>query len=172
MRLAVTVSLLLLCLSSLSSLRAAEPKPPAPLDQLDWIIGEWTIDTSWIGGPALKGRATYEWTLGGKFMTASTYIDDGKGAEYQRYLSIFGVQDGVLTQWGFVFDGSAKTTTATMDDRTMTIEWSNKSADGTEVKLKQQVAPIDADSFSWKVWVDQKGEWKPMMDGVWKRKKK
>lgn len=170
MRSALTVSLLL-CLSSLGSLRAADPKPAAPLDRLGWIIGDWTIDTNWIGGPPLKARANYEWMLGGKFLAATTFVDDGKGGEYQRYFSIFGLQDGVLTQWAFAFDGSAKITTATTDDRTMTIEWSNRSADGTEVKLKQQVSPIDADSFGWKVWVDQKGEWKPMMDGVWKRKK-
>jgi hypothetical protein len=155
---------------------AADPatKPSRGLiAELDWMVGEWTIDATWTAGNPLKARARYESVLGGKFLQADTFVSDGKGGEYHRYRSVFGNgPDGTLTQWGFAYDGSQRTDACRLVDGRLLIEWTAGAA-GAGVAMKQSVEKLDGDRFRWQVWMRDPskpdGDWQPLMDGTWVR---
>lgn len=146
-------------------------KVPAELRPIAYLAGgEWTINDKWLSGEPIKARATYEWTLGGKFMLASTFVQAPDGKEYQRYLSVFGVEDGKISNHGFTYDGTyTKLLSTPTDDGSLLLEW-EVGPEGQKTKLKQQVTRVDDNKFRWQIWMQQNDQWQPIMDAYWTRK--
>src|SRR5256885_8498475 len=100
------------------------------LDEVTPLIGgQWKIKANWTGGEPLDARAVYEWGIGKKFIEARTYVNAPEG-EYQRYLTMFGVQDGKLHAWQFTFDGHADQLDFSIDGKKLSSARTMKSANG------------------------------------------
>src|SRR5947207_2337234 len=119
--------------------QAAAPTSDDPLQAIaPYVGGEWKINATWAGGNPLQARAVYEWGVGKKFVNAKTFVTTEKG-EYQRYETIFGVKDGKLTAWGFVFDGHVDVTEFSVDGKKLSGSRAMKTADGGMGTLHQSI---------------------------------
>lgn len=141
-----------------------------PLDSVaPYVGGEWRIDGAWKDGTPLTARATYEWSVGKKFIIARTFIGE-PGKQYQRYTTIFGEDNGKLMAWGFVFDGHHDVSEFKIDGKRLHSDKPMPAADGsTGSTLHQSIEMTEPNQFHWVVSIESKGEDKPVMDGVWIR---
>src|SRR4051812_30682834 len=141
-----------------------------PLDAVaPYVGGEWRIDGAWKDGNPLQARATYEWSVGKKFIIAKTFVGEPNKA-YQRYTTIFGEQDGKLMAWGFVFDGHHDVSEFKIDGKRLHSDKPMPAADGSKGStLHQSIEMTEPNQFKWIVSIESKGEDKPIMDGVWVR---
>jgi hypothetical protein len=141
-----------------------------PLDAVaPYVGGEWRIDGAWKDGTPLQARATYEWSVGKKFIIAKTFVGEPNKA-YQRYTTIFGEQDGKLMAWGFVFDGHHDVSEFQIDGKRLHSDKPMPAADGSKGStLHQSIEMTEPNQFKWIVSIESKGEDKPIMDGVWVR---
>lgn len=156
--------------SSWAAAPTTAPSKADPLQALVPFIGEWKIDTTWKDGNPLKARDVYEWGVGKKFIVAKTFVQKPDGTEYQRYETIFGVQDGKLMAWEFVFDGKTDSMEFQVDGKKLVCAKPMDAPAGKpKVILHQSLELVDANSFRWKVAIEQDGKMNELMDGTWVR---
>lgn len=163
------------------SLPAASTVPPAAtapatqksaaFAQLAEYAGTWTIDAKWAAkGDSFKGRQLVEPVLGGAFVSVRTWSSTAGATESQRDVTIYGQQDGKLTQTVFTPDGQTRTTVATpTDDGSILFEWTKIDGKGKPLQLRQVINPIDANTYRWRTLMFKGGEWHTLIDGQWKR---
>jgi hypothetical protein len=134
------------------------------------VGGEWRIEATWSNGDKLKARATYAWNLGKNFVTAKTYPMTPDGKEYQRYETIFGMKDGKLWGWSFVYDGTSDEGEWTVEGKKISNVKPMKNPSGEVTsKLHQSVEVVEPNKMQWKVAFERGGEMHPIMDGYWVR---
>lgn len=155
----------------------AAPALADRFDALAPLVGyEWTIDTQWTDGTALRARNQYRLGLNGQFVVADTYAADAGGEEYHRYHTVYVADPGTgdLIAHGFSFDGTASAVDfeiLTSDEGNTVLQAVIENPAG---HLKQSIE-LEGDQYTWNVWFQPTGgdAWRPMMvDGVWKRGKK
>ena len=111
----------------------------------------------------------YEWGIGKKFIEARTYVNAPEG-EYERYLTMFGVQNGKLHAWQFTFDGHAEGLDFSIDGKKLSSARTMKSANGGgDSVLHQSIELVEANKFHWIVQIEKDGKLQPIMDGFWIR---
>jgi hypothetical protein len=132
------------------------------------IGGEWRIKATWAAGNPLEARAIYSWGIGKKFVNAKTFVGTDKG-EYQRYESMFGVQDGKLMSWDFVFDGHQHTSTFMIEGNKLSTTRSLGSNKDGEQILHNSIEIVEPNKMHWVATIEQNGQNKPLMDGYWIR---
>jgi hypothetical protein len=107
---AALAAVLLAASSAASSAAApAPPTRPAALADLDRYVGRWRAEQKMESGPSGVFDLSYEWVLGGRFM--STHAVSRAGAatvESRGYLGLDA--DGTLTSWTFLDNGSMSVT--------------------------------------------------------------
>lgn len=179
-RIAASVLALPCAAVALAATAAEDHAPPALADRFDAIaplVGyEWTIDTKWTDGSALRARNQYRVGLNGQFVVADTYASEAGGDEYHRYHTVYVIDPntGDLNAHGFSFDGTAAVVAFDIkasDDGDTVLE---AITDNPAGQLKQSIE-LEGAHYTWNVWFRPTGaeEWAPMMvNGVWKRGKK
>ncbi len=141
------------------------------------LVGyEWTIDTQWTDGTALRARNQYRVGLNGQFVVADLFTSDAGREEYHRYHTVFVIDPGTgeLKAHGFTFDGTASVVgfeIKASDDGDTVLEAITDNPGG---RLRQSIE-LEGERYIWNVWFQPAGsdDWMPMMvDGVWNRGKK
>jgi len=93
-----------------------DDRPPrdAALEALDVFVGEWMLAASFPAGapPALAGsvaagRATFEWTLGGRFLAQRVEIDEPDAPDSSAIIGV-DPEGGAYTQHYFDSRGVAR----------------------------------------------------------------
>jgi hypothetical protein len=135
------------------------------------LVGEWTIDTKWAAGNWLHARGVYDWGVGKKFVTVKTFVRKDDGGEYQRYETVFGVEDGKLTAWQFVVDGHAQKLVFDVDTAGKKFSNSHEvdQPEGKKAILHQSLELVEPHKMHWVVSIEQNGKNQPVMDGFWER---
>jgi len=131
----------LLQLASVAHGQVADPPAAAPevtmearlqgdLAILEPLLGTWEIEARWSHGTALRGRSTYEPAMDGLFVIGKTWVSDGGGPVYLRYVSTYGAgeEPGTIVTSSANVDGSISPGSCVLE-RTdagvvMTTEWS------------------------------------------------
>lgn len=130
---------------------------------------EWTIDAAWSDGSPLRARNLYRPILGGRYMTAQTFADDGEG-EYERYFTVYSVnaETGDIDAHGFGFNGATSTVSLERVGDAGSI-YRGQWPDG-QTEYKQEIE-IKGDHCLWRVWSRQLDteEWSQIMDARWDR---
>jgi hypothetical protein len=141
-----------------------------PLDAVaPYVGGEWRINAAWKDGNPLQARSTYEWGVGKKFIIAKTFVGEPT-KQYQRYVTIFGEQDGKLMAWGFVFDGHHDVSEFKIDGKRLHSDKPMPAADGSKKSiLHQSIELTEPNRMHWLVSIETNGQDKPVMDGEWVR---
>lgn len=157
------------------------PELDPSLEVLRAYVGyAWEIDTKWESGQSLKARNEYRLGLNGKFVTADTFVDDGKGGEYQRYHSIFAKypdRPGVMRIHGFNHDGSTDVFEMEVipsgegGHPTLRVRGERKGQDGKPMNLVQEIRLISDHEFTWKVIQLSDAGDQVLMNGSYKRTK-
>jgi len=139
------------------------------LEPITPLIGTWRIDTKWTDGNPLHALKTFEYGPCKKFIVVKTTLlkEDGS-VDYERYHTLFGVADGKLMQFNFVYDGTTDFAPQTIDGKRIGGTRTFKR-DGAGNTVNQYIELTDPDTLHWKVWTDQAGADKPMMNADWKR---
>lgn len=135
------------------------------------FVGEWTIDATWEGGEPLKARNTAEWALDGKHLKWATYVNAPTG-EYKRYegFMTWNAQKKSLVEYSFAVTGEVSELRVSTDDL-KTYRFGFSALPGNaEGKLRQTIQFLDADSYRWTAEFSGADGWKPIIDGVWRRK--
>lgn len=142
------------------------------LEPIAELIGDWKIDTKWSDGNPLHATKTFEWGPGKKFIVCKTTLlkEDGS-VDYERYYTLFGVENGQLMQFNFVYDGTTDFEPQTIDGKRISGIRVFKRPDG-ELRVNSFTELTDPNTLHWKVWNEQGGPEKPMMDADWKRVQK
>jgi hypothetical protein len=141
------------------------------LATLDRFAGEWVVEGKWSNGQTLHARATYEWGLGKKILTAKTFVKNGD-KEYQRYESILAwhPEKKSLYEITFAFDGSiSEVLIENKDKDTLHIGWLPYN-EGKPSKVRQVIRFLDKDRFQWIVSIQDGENWQQLIDATWKRK--
>jgi hypothetical protein len=136
-----------------------------------FIGGQWAIDGRWDSGEELHARSIYEWGLNKKFVKARTFVNN-RGVDYQRYEAIFGFDPAKksLYEVSFSFDGRmSEYTIEPKDASTLQIGWS-PFGNGETPRIRQTIQFQDDNTFTWTVWMKDKGDWKRLIEGTWRRK--
>ncbi len=128
-----------------------------------------------MGGGKLPGSVTFEWAPGGKALRSSMTMEIGG----QKVPGSEG-----LTSWhpgrkAFYFvdtgsDGSwSEGTIVPKGDNGWYYEWQTHTAEGQVMTMKQEQQFVDADTYTWRVFMKQGEQWIPIMKLVtFKRVKK
>lgn len=161
-----------LAVSAEEGARRASPFETAELAPLAGYLGNWEIEAKWADGSPLWSRNEFTVGLGGNFLVARTFVRDGDGEIYQRYLTYFGYdkESKKLVSHGFTNDGTITVVkpvemAGEPGRASLTSEWS-----GGGPTVRQTVQLTSANHYSWKVWIDSgDGQWQKVMDGVWTR---
>jgi hypothetical protein len=148
--------------------------PPSPddrlLDLMSPLIGIWSINATWSDAKPLRARKTYEWGVGKKFIACKTTVLKPDGSvDYDRYYTLYGVRDGKLMAYRFVFDGTTDFEPQTVDGQRIGGVRVFKHPGAAETRVNQFQELVDPDHLHWKVWNDADGPDKPLMDGTWTR---
>ncbi len=113
---------------------ATQPTTPTPVDQISWMVGNWTIDTHWLSEgkevDILKGRDAITWGPGKKFILADTILPLPDGKEYTRYHQIFSSEAGQLIGTSYVYDGTIARYVYSVDGPFIRNEHEMDGADG------------------------------------------
>ncbi len=90
--------------------KPAAPEKPAALADLDRYVGTWRAEQRLEGGPAGEFDLTYEWVLGGRFM--STHAVSRAGGAMVESRGFLGLDEstGALASWTFLDNGSMSVT--------------------------------------------------------------
>jgi hypothetical protein len=149
-----------------------EPKVDPKLAPLARFAGEWTVDGKWSDGNELHARAVYEWGLGGKILTARTFIKEAD-RENQRYESTMAwhPRKNCLYEISFAFDGNlTEHRIETKDEDTLLIDFSPFDPENPG-KVRQTLRFVDRDHHTWKVELKTDAGWQTLIDATWVRKK-
>ncbi len=153
--------------------RVAFASPPttqtATLDLLRPLVGaELRIDTRWADGSPLTARAVWSWAVPNAFIECKTFVPTD-GGEYQPYDNLFSLGEGGIANFDFVYDGSWKSITMTVDGKKLLSE---SADDGSTLQQSIEIA-ADGSSYVWKAFIRRPGETerKPLIEGVWVRQK-
>jgi uncharacterized protein YndB with AHSA1/START domain len=142
----------------------------APLSR--FVGGQWVIDSPWADGRPLHARKVWNWALNGRFLNVETFVTKADGSEYQRYWSVYywDAANKQIAYHEYTYDGSITRGSVIMkDDNTLEYPTPN-AADGIESAVRQSVTFTDNDTMQWHVSIkDEAGQWKTLMDGVWRR---
>lgn len=150
----------------------AEPTADAKLAPLARFAGVWTVDGKWSDGNELHARAVYEWGLGGKILTARTFVKDAD-KEYQRYESTMAwhPRKNCLYEISFAFDGNlSEHRIETKEDDTLLIDFTPLDPESPG-KVRQTLRFVDRDHHTWKVELKTDAGWQTLIDATWVRKK-
>lgn len=143
----------------------------APLSR--FVGGQWVTNSPWADGRPLHARQVCTWALNGRFVNIETFVTKADGSEYQRYWSIYfwDAANQQIAYHEYTYDGSvASGPVVVKDDNTLEFPTPN-AADGIKSEVRQSVTFTDNDTMQWHVLMkDEAGQWKTLMDGVWKRK--
>lgn len=141
--------------------------PADPLTALTpYVGGEWKIKGTWKDGSPIEAREVFDYGIGKKFITCKTFVNAPKG-EYQRYENIFGVQDGKLMSWAFVYNGEVAISEFKIDGKKLS---SSRTVSGDKPGvLHQSIELVEPNKFRWLVSMEQDGQTKELMDGMWIR---
>src|SRR5688572_22053245 len=150
---------------------AEEQAPSGPLDVMaPYIGGVWVVNGKWSDGNALEAHEIFEWGPGKRWITCKTSLHRPDGTRFQRYETVFGVQEGKLTTWGFTFNGKLDTNTWQVDGKRL---HTASTTPGVDVKsgstLHQSIELIEPNSFRWIVSQEANGEKKVLIDANWIR---
>ena len=88
--------------------------------------------------------------------------------DYDRYYTLFAVQDGKLMAYHFVFDGTTDFENMTVDGNKLSSQHTFKSPSG-ETIFNQSVERVAPDRLHWNVTTTKDGQDKQLMDGIWVR---
>ena len=116
-----------------------------------------------------SAKQTFEWGPGKKFVVCKTTIlkEDGS-VDYERYYTLFGVEQEKLTAFNFVYDGTTDFEPQTIDGQRISGIRVFKRPDG-ELRVNSYIELTDPNTLHWRVWNDTDGADKPMMNADWKR---
>ena len=130
---------------------------------LDRFAGSWTIEATWSSGEPLNAVNTYEPTLNGRAMRATTVITLPDGRQYQRYDGLMRADDdGTIKAYVMTFDGS-------FSEGSMTVESSDvvKSGFDGESPIRETITFKGDTEYHWLVEQKTDDGYTVLMDGTW-----
>ena len=127
---------------------ALPPSNAEHLEDLEWLIGEWT-------GEAEKGesaQATYEWAENQNFIVSSfaTTVDGLPVVGGTQWIGWDAV-DKQVRSWSFYSGGGWGEATWTKDGNTWTLRTTARTADGKKASATNIVTKTDDDHLTWQV---------------------
>jgi hypothetical protein len=165
----------LIFLASLAAAPATTQPTETPLDQISWMVGQWTIDTHWLAdgkeANPLKGRNVITWGPGKKFILCDTILPRPEGGEYTRYHDVFFVENGQLVATDFAYDGTVSRNVYKVDGPFLRTEHELTGRDGKPngMILRQELEREGDNAFHWRVWLVKDGKPSQIMNGTWKK---
>lgn len=166
----VLCSLLLVDAPGPTSQPAAQATSQPTVATLAPFVGEWAIEATWEDGRALQARNVYAWMLGGKHLSAQTFVGP-RDRELQRYEGVmtWHSKQRCLAYFGFAVDGGVtEYRVETTDGKVFRIGFAPLH-EGEEPQVRQTIRFLNADAYTWEVEIRQDGQWKRIMMGTWKR---
>jgi hypothetical protein len=143
--------------------------PIAPLGR--FVGGEWKVEGKWSNGQELRARSVYVWGVNKKVIMAKTFVQDGKGGEYQRYEDVmfWHPQQKRLMLHTYAFNGAfGETVTECPEANKLRFGFTPVTADKPS-KVRQTIVFTDDDTFTWKVEMQNKDKWEQLIEATWKR---
>jgi uncharacterized protein (TIGR02246 family) len=124
------------------SLTTAEPAAAA-LDQLEWLIGDWTHE-----GTDYRVQVNGRWALNKSFLVLE-YTARGKDSEDLTVLQYFGwdASDEVIRSWFFDSKGGNGGGDWARDGNTWTADWIGELSDGRPASSVNSIQFIDDKTF-------------------------
>ena len=71
--------------------------------------------------------------------------------------------------YNFSYAGTSSVDEVTVHRKVIDVRRKSKTPDG-EMTIRQEIEPTEKDKFRWRVWIDQDGESRLLIDGEWVRK--
>ncbi|MGA2620027.1 MAG: SgcJ/EcaC family oxidoreductase [Thermoguttaceae bacterium] len=122
--------------------------PPAssPLQDLAWLVGEWTDDS-----PDAAVAATVTWTKNKSFLSYS-FKASASGMDDLEGTQVIGWDPaaGTIRSWMFDSDGGFGEGTWSNKDNTWTVKFSQVMPDGRKASATNIYTLVDGNTFTWK----------------------
>lgn len=134
---------LLSCCRDLPDSPAAAEAAPAPLQQLEWLVGDWTSEN-----PTFAVQLSARWTLNKSFLLLE-YTVKGKDGDDLAVAQYFGWDpvDDVVQSWFFDSQGGYGGGDWEREGNTWTAAWTGALSDGQTAASTNSMKFIDDNSF-------------------------
>jgi hypothetical protein len=156
--------------------KPAEATAAAPaasvVEALSPLVGTWQIEATWSWGDALRARRECVWGLNKQHLEEKIFVN-GPNGEFQRYHSMYSFHKAknALGAVTFVFDGSVKAAriekVSEKEFRVGFTPWDEADA----ADIRSTLTFEGPDAYRWIAEARENGQWKQIMNGVWKRVK-
>jgi hypothetical protein len=142
----------------------------APLAR--FVGGEWVTHGKWSDGTELHARATYVWGVNRKVILGKTFVQDGKGGEYQRYEEIIFWQPKQqrIVHISVAFNGAVSENVCDAPEADMLRFGYTPVTPDQPPKVRQTIRFTDDNTFIWKAELQGKDGWQPLIEATWRRK--
>ena len=143
--------------------RPKRAAPESALQDLAWLVGEWTDES-----PEATGEATVTWTknktfLSYSFKVAAPGMDDLEGTQVIGW----DPAAGTIRSWMFDSDGGFGEGIWTKKDNGWVVKFSQVLPDGRKASATNIYTLVDGNTFTWKsVGREVDGEFLPNVDEV------
>lgn len=125
-------------------LAQAPPALASPLDELDWLLGDWAADAA-----GSQVRSTCEWDAGKRFLIRHIYVEKD-GRTLHSVGQRFGYDPAAKTVkvWSFDWDGSHAEGTITQDGKNWVFATAGVANNGDQWKSTNTYSDITANGFT------------------------
>jgi uncharacterized protein (TIGR02246 family) len=135
----------------LQSVHDAEARPPSTnehLEDLGWLIGEWTGETE----KGESATATYEWTEGQDFIVASFAMSaDGTPVAGATQWIGWDAVDKKIRSWSFYSTGGTGEEVWTREGDRWLLKTKAHTTDGKTVSATKVVTRVNDDQMTWQM---------------------
>jgi uncharacterized protein (TIGR02246 family) len=134
---------LLSCVRDLPDVAAAESGAAGPLQELEWLVGDWASEN-----PSLAVRLSGRWALNRNFLVLDYAVKDkdGEDLEVTQYVGWDPV-DGVIRSWFFDSQGGYGGGDWERQGNTWTASWSGVLPDRQIASSTNSMTFVDDNSF-------------------------
>ncbi|MDZ4780860.1 MAG: hypothetical protein SGJ19_11455 [Planctomycetia bacterium] len=128
-------------------LYAQAPAPAAlasPVDELDWLVGEWTAESD-----GTQVRSVCEWDAGRRFLIRHVYVErDGRTLHSVGQRFGYDAASKVVKVWSFDSDGSHAEGAITAADKNWVFNTTGVAKSGEQWKSKNTYSDITSQGFT------------------------
>jgi len=143
----VTIALAAACCCLLTETSPAQPPAAtlaSPLDELDWLIGDWVAEAD-----GTRIESTCDWDAGRRFLIRHIdVVRDGQKVHSVGQRIGFDAAAKAIKIWSFDIDGSHAEGTAQQDGQTWVFDTQGASRTGETWKSRNTYSAISRDGFT------------------------
>lgn len=130
--------------ATLSAQAPAATALASPLDELDWLVGDWTAE-----GDGTQVRSVCEWDAGKRFLIRHIYVErDGRTLHSVGQRFGYDPAAKVVKVWSFDWDGSHAEGTITADGKNWVFDTTGVAKSGEQWKSQNTYSDISPQGFT------------------------